>query len=242
MFRALRARNESETAWATLSLSEPSTQDIKYRNINYNHWLLQLQLLNVWENRCQVVWISEPDSICIDWLRNVSTRACLWSVCWFYHWRNCEVVGRLPQACDDVYCLVIHPPQHFQTLPILRAISDTHNTLPTIWFIFNIRNFSHIGCMNYISCTWLLRYCLSVLYLICVTFEIYPTLWDIFFISVTSEILPTVLDIFHKHDFLNTAHCLSYVLYRSHTALPQLTLLLPSGNRCYTGRLPILSF
>jgi hypothetical protein len=87
---------KSENAWAKLSLSEQSTQDIKYKNVDYNHWLLQLQLLNVWENRCQVVWISEPDSIYIDWLSNISRPACLWSVCWFYHWRNWRMVEWVP--------------------------------------------------------------------------------------------------------------------------------------------------
>jgi len=126
------------------------------------------------------------------------------------------MVERLPQACGDVYCLVIHPLQHFQTLPIPRAISDTHDTLPTIWFTFNIHNFSDIGCLSYwyIWHARLLRYCLSVLYLICVTFEIFPTLWDIFLISVTSEILPTVWDIFHMRVFfliLPTVWAMSYI-------------------------------
>jgi hypothetical protein len=198
--------------------------------------LIQLQLLNVWENWCHVVRISEAESIYIDWLRNISRHSCLWSVCWFYHWTNCRTEERSPKACDDVYCLVIYPTQHFQTLPIPRATSilDTHDSLPTISFIFNIHNFSEIGWLSYwyIWHARLLRYCSSEPYFIYMTskilpvwaifhmrnFWVFPTLWDIYLICVTSEVLPTVWYIFHMHDFLNTAHCLSYVLYRPHTA------------------------
>ena len=139
------------------------------------------------------------------------------------------------RACDDAYCLVIHPTQHFQTLPIPRSVSDTHDTLPTIRFIFNIRNFSDIGCLRYwyISQARLLRYCSSELHFKYMTSKILSfqaifdmrNFWDISYtlryIFDMRDFWDTACfwDILHMHDFLNTAHCLSYVSYRPHTAL-----------------------
>ena len=166
------------------------------------------------EKRCQVVWISEHDSIYIDRLRNISRRSCLWSVCWFYHWTNCRMVDRSPKACDDVYCIVIHPTQHFQTLPIPRAISDTHDTLLTIWFIFNIYNFSDIGCLSYwyIWHARLLRYCSSELCFIYMTSKILPV-WAIFDMRNLWDISYTLRYIFNMRDFWDTAYCLRHISY-----------------------------